>query len=157
MADSTGSHSYNTALWVGSYVATNPSAVPPGGFGAFTEIAEVISLNGVPMTRPATKLTHLKSDNRAHEKIPGILDGGQLTVQLNYARARHTQVLALISDTVNSGNDHNRYKFVIYLPDSAALVVKGFVASMPTTAPEDDRITMDVTIEISGKPQFVSF
>lgn len=156
MADSTGSHSFNSALYVGSYVATNPTAVPPGGFGAFTEIAEVISMNGVPMTRPPTKLTHLKSDDRAHEKIPAILDGGQVTLKLNFSRARHAQLAGLITDPT-AGNNNGRYKFLVYVPDSYMMVVKGFLSSFPTDIPDDDRITIDVTIEVSGKPVFVAF
>jgi hypothetical protein len=158
MADSAGAHSYGAALYYGSYIATNPTTAPPGGFGAFTEIGEVISMNGAPMTRPATKLTHLKSDNRAHEKIPGLLDGGQLTVQLNLTKARMAQLHAtLFNETVNSGNDHNRFKFVVHVEGMGALCVKGFLGQFPVTIPEDDRVTIDLTIEISGKPAWVSY
>lgn len=158
MADSFGTHSYGSKLYYGAYAAAVPSAAPPGGFSSYAELGEVISIAGGGLTRPAVRLTHLSSDDRAHEKIPGILDSGQVTAQMNMTRASYFVLAGLVSSTVHSSNDHNRYRFLIWIPIGAGFIFafKGFVAGLPLTIPDDDRVTIDVTLEIHGAPTVVS-
>jgi hypothetical protein len=158
MADSNANHSHGSRLYKGAYNATNPSAAPPGGAAAFTEIAEVISINGVPMTRASTNISHLASDNRASEAIPGRLNADTLTAQLNLTKVQYAALYAMIDDNPSSSNDQNRYKFLVWIPNGSGLylVVKGFIQSFPFSVPDDDRVTLDVTFGLSGKPTIVS-
>jgi hypothetical protein len=115
-------------------------------------------MNGVPLTRPATNVSHLASDERASEFIPGRLDGGELTAQLNLTKAQYEMLWGMINDNPSVSNDQNRYKFLVWIPNGSGLylVFKGFITSMPFTIPDDDRVTIDVTFKISGKPTGIS-
>lgn len=155
----TAIHSHGCRLYYGSYNATNPAAAPADGVLAnYTEIGNVISMNGVPMTRNAVNVSHLDSEDRADEYIPGRTKPGEITAQVNLSAARYATIFGLHSDTVNVGNDHNRYKFLIWIPYGNGLfvVARGFLSGHPVTVPDDDRVTLDVTITLSGRPARVS-
>ena len=68
MGTANGMHSFDSALYQNTFAdLTNPSNVPAtlstitGGWG---EIGDVISINGVPMERTVTQLTHLSSPDK---------------------------------------------------------------------------------------------
>lgn len=163
MADATGMHSYNTTVWWAADNANNPAGASPDGEG-YERFAEVVSLSGVGRSNTVVEVTHLSSDDFAKEKIPGFEDGGQVTFRLNYS----TTILAALDElrpqagrvagspgAIGTGS-WGRLRFVMQLPDGAQWWFRGFVQGAPFTVPEDDRITVECTIEISGKPVFTA-
>lgn len=157
MADSTGMHSHKTRLFVAPWGTASPAGVEiaAGGAGAFDEVEEVISLNGIPMNPSVTRLTHLTSDDKAHEKIPGILDGGQANFQLNFTQAAFVLLESNAPDGNETTPDWDRKVWVVQFPTGDQLFFKGFIQGYPVEVPEDDRITIQVTIEISGRPFYI--
>lgn len=151
----TAIHSHGCQLYYGSYNATAPAAAPVDGvLGNFTNVGNVISMNGVPMTRNAVNVSHLDSEDRADEYFPGRTKPGEITAQVNMSAARYAQLFALISDTVNVANDQNRYKWAVWIPHGNGMfvVARGFLGALPFAVPDDDRVTVDLTITLSGKP-----
>jgi hypothetical protein len=164
MGTANGMHSFDSALYQTTFAdLTNPSNVPAnlstitGGWG---ELGDVISINGVPMERTVTQLTHLRSPDKAQEKVPGFLDAGQNTIRLNYYKALMTALMnispggPLAPDTSPSWG---RLRWAVVLPDHGVWVFIGFIKSTPIEVPEDNRNTIEVTIEISGKPKWLAF
>lgn len=160
MADAAGMHSYNSTLFWDDDQGTNPAGVDPSGAG-YTQLAEVISMTGVSAARTVVEVTHLSSDDYAKEKIPGFEDGGQVTFRFNYSVAVFSALSALmpsadrIAGTGAAGvGGWGRLRWVLQLPDGGQWWFRGFLQGHPFTVPEDDRITCEATIEISGAPVF---
>lgn len=158
MGAARGMHSYNSRLFTTVFGAAAPGNLTDIT-AQWTEIEDVISLNGVPMESSVTQVTHLKSPGKALEKVPGFLDGGQNTIRLNYAKGLLAQLAALLPGA--AGNDTppgwGRLSWAIVYPDSGVWVFTAFVKSMPTEVPEDNRLTVELVLEISGRPVFYSF
>lgn len=163
MAASVAMHSYSTKLYAAAFGVADPAGADVSGNIAWSLVGEIISLNGVPMQHSVTRVTHLNSDARAHEKVPGILDGGQVNFKGNYTDATLVQLLGLLPGGGTAAvNDvplpatpsWGRWQWLLVFPTGAMWYATGFVQGMPVDVPEDDRITFDVTVEISGRPAF---
>ena len=163
-APSGGMHSHKTRLyvadWDGSSLAEDYEpgvAIPFEGNGTFEPIEEVFSINGVPMTPGTTRTTHLYSPGKAHEKVPGITDGGQATFSLNYTKTALSALMVLKPhpDVNDFAPTWGRYVWLTQFPDGGQMIFIGFIGPTPQTVPEDDRITIEGTVEVSGRPVFV--
>lgn len=155
MAVSSGQHSYSTMLFFATFGSANPGVtLTTAGNGTWTWLAEVFSLSGLPMNPSSTKLTHLTSDFKAHEKIPGITDAGQLQAKLNYYAALMNTIQELQPDNTASSPDWDRNAWLLQLPDGGQWLFTAFIQGSPLDVPEDDRVTIDVTLEVSGRPIF---
>ncbi|AWM39357.1 hypothetical protein GobsT_23280 [Gemmata obscuriglobus] len=179
MGAATGMNSFDTALYYADFVTltTGPSGIPPyqptvppynthlsitNNSAVWKELGDVISLNGVPMERSVTPLTHLRSPGMAAEKIPGFLDAGQLTLRLNSNKG----LLAKLQTLMPAGDPNiapythpkwGRLSWAVFFPDNGIWLLTGFIKSSPVEIPEDNRITIELTVEISGKPTFLAF
>lgn len=114
----------------------------------YVTIANVFGIDGPGFTREVVEITTYDSPNGYREKIGGLRDGGQITFSLNFQRS---EFLTLKGDFEND----EAVQYQVVLPDSAntTLSFDGLVIDMPLTIPEGDRVTVDVTIEISGEVQ----
>lgn len=111
----------------------------------FTAIAEVINITGPGLTRAFIDVTHLGSSGGFREFISSFRDGGEYTFTVNFTRAEYDLLMA----DYNSDDSVN-YQVVLPDTDSTTLQFAGFVTALPMTVPFDDKITVDVTIKITG-------
>lgn len=111
----------------------------------FTAIAEVIDIVGPGLTRSFYDVTHLGSSGGYREFISGFRDGGEYTFTLNFTRAEYE----LIKADYDSDDSVN-YKVVLPDTDATTLEFAGFVTALPMTIPFDDKVTVNVTIKITG-------
>lgn len=157
MAGANAMNSYKTRIYRAAFGVAAPVAeLPSIGDGEWTRVAEVISINGVPMNSSVTRITHLESDSKAHEKIPGFMDGGQVTFRLNYYKANAGLVFVNLPDSAGASPSWDRLQWLVQFPDGGQWYCTAFIQGMPFEVPEDDRITLEVTLEISGYPSFNS-
>ena len=114
--------------------------------GAWVALAEVNSISGPGMSKETIDVTSLDSTGGYREKIGGLRDGGSLSLSMNFTRANFD----LMKDDFEADVRQN-YKII--LPDTVetTLEFEGIVTECPLNIPIDDKITMDVTIEISGE------
>ncbi|HLW19389.1 MAG TPA: phage tail tube protein [Cyclobacteriaceae bacterium] len=112
---------------------------------SFEPVAEVFNISGPSMNRETIEVTTYDSVSGYREKIGGLRDAGQLTFTLNFRRDTYLLFKEDFED-----EDPRQYRVI--LPDSqeTSLTMLGLVTDLPLTIPEGDRITVDVTIEISG-------
>jgi hypothetical protein len=150
MPDSNGEHSYGAKLYYANYGTSNPVGATTG----FTELAEVISMSGLPMSAGVTRLTHLNSPDKAHEKIPGITDAGQITFRCNSHEDLLGILFGLLPDGTAATPGHGRYQWLVQFPNGSQWYCTAFVQGMPFEVPEDDRVTVEVALEVSGRPVF---
>lgn len=113
--------------------------------GTFNDVANVFGISGPGMSRETIEITTYDSDGW-REKIGGLRDGGQITFTMNFVRANY---LILKGDFEN--DDPINYQVVFPDTEGTTLSFAGLVTELPTTIPEGDRITVDVTVEIAGK------
>jgi len=118
---------------------------------AFATLAEVIGLSGPGLSMDTVESTHTESANAAKEYIAGLIDGGEISVDLNFlpANATHT---SLISDWQN----RTLRNFQIVWPDTANTTwsFAGFVTNYEPSSPIEDRMTASVSVKLSGIPTF---
>lgn len=179
MPESQGMHSAGTILYVAnySYPGTPPAARPVGsdwtpgaplGYsGRFQALPELIDCNGVDLRPTDTRVTHLRSDLTAQEKVPGFLDANQLTCRFNYFKALQVALGNLVPGAVYAprapyglgGQTYAHWgikRWVLLLPDGGAWWFRAYLAGFPVQVPEDDRISLDVNLTITGAPTFLA-
>lgn len=115
--------------------------------GSYTAVAQVADITGPSITVPGVKITNNDSTNSAQEKICGLLDAGKMTVKLIYLKTETATLYGLIRA--------NRF-WKIAFPDSSTWVCEGFITSFPTALPQEDVITHEIEIELTGKPTWTS-
>ena len=110
-------------------------------FATMTEINSV----GLPsQSRPMIDVTDLSST--AREYIPGLLDSGQVTLNMNFTRNTYIAMRAdLLSDS--------SVNYQIVLPDSSNTTIDfaGYVQDMGGNVPgPDEKINVNVTLKVTG-------
>lgn len=153
-----GMHSYGAGLYWSAFGTPIPPNV--GTLAQWGEISDVISMNGIPVENTVTDVTHLRSPNKAKEKVPGFYDSGQLTVRLNYHKSILDAIHAIRPGSgfaPDTDPSWGRLQFAVLLPDRGLWYMTGFIKSEPIEVPEDGRNTVEITIELSGMAFFISF
>ncbi|MFJ2707854.1 phage tail tube protein [Streptomyces sp. NPDC087428] len=113
----------------------------------FTAIANLTNVDDGGRTRTTIDVTAHDSPNQYMEFVGGLIDPGEVTVDINYDPAVHDVLEADLEDT-----DPRNYQIVF--PDTAettfsfAAVMTGFSKS----APYDDKLSGSLTFKVSGKP-----
>jgi predicted secreted protein len=112
----------------------------------FTAIAEVNSIDGPGMTRDTIDTTSLDTAGGFRTYITGFRDGGDVTLVMNFTRDGY-EAMRIDFTTDDSVN------YQIVLPDEGATTLDfaGRVTDLPMSIVPDDKITMTVTIKITGE------
>lgn len=133
------------------YQWVNP---PNTGLGAYwLLVAEVNSIDGPSMSRETIDVTTLGSTGGYREFVPSLKTGGSVNLGMNFTRDTYQ----LMKENFDS--DIPR-AFCIVIPDgttttnSTVFEFTGLVMELPLSITVDDKITADVTIQITGEPVF---
>jgi len=113
--------------------------------GVWAAISEINTITGPSMTRDTIDVTTLGSTDGYREFIAGFRDGGTVVLSMNFTRTQY----ATMKDDFESDTLVN---YEVVLPDTATttLEFEGLVTELPLVIAPDDKITLDVTIKISG-------
>jgi hypothetical protein len=138
-------HSYLGQVLVGATSTTS--------YTSLTSVGQVISISGPNISVSVVKTTHLASSNAADEFIPGFADGGTINTRMNFVKADTNTlygyyrtmkgIMVMFNDGANSSVG-SRWTF------------DGFISEFGNEVPENDRITADITIKVTGKPAFTT-
>jgi hypothetical protein len=122
------------------------------GTEAFTTIAEVMDISGPSLSQGTQEVTPQTAPNRARVFIATLLDGGEVSFDINYepAGATHDQTTGLIKDMT----DGTLRNFQTVFPDAATTTwsFAAFITGFEPSAPVDGALTASVTFKISGLP-----
>lgn len=118
----------------------------------FTTIAEVANISGPGLSLDAIDVTHHSSTGGWREFVGGLLDGGVVSLDINYdpTDGTHDASTGLIADMVA----RTVRNFQLVFPDTAnttwsfSALVTGFEPSEPV----DNKLAASVTLKISGQP-----
>ena len=113
---------------------------------AWVDIAEINSITGPSMSRDTIDVTSLDSTGGYREFIPGFRNAGTVVLAMNFTRATYETML-------NDFESNTIQNYQIVLPDveNTGLDFEGLVSELPLTIPADDKVTADVTIQVTGK------
>ena len=114
--------------------------------GVWEDIAEINSITGPSMSRDTIDVTSLDSTGGYREFITGFRNAGTVALAMNFTRDTYDLMkLDFESNTL--------VNYEIILPDveETTLEFEGLVTELPLSIPADDKVTADVTIQISGQ------
>jgi hypothetical protein len=119
---------------------------------AFTTVAEVVSISGLPLSQDVVDTTTLDSANRYEEAVSTVIRTGEVELGLNFVPTDSTH-LQFITD-MEDGEIHN---FRITFSDSVgtAWTIPAFVVgfNIGDINPES-KLEATATLKISGQPTF---
>src|SRR5437870_4966281 len=89
-----------------------------GSSDTFTTLGEVIKITLPHQTTSKVEVTHYLSDGGRREYIPGLLDSGDMEVELNYYASQENEVRGLFGGT---------YEWQATYPDAATDTFEAFI------------------------------
>jgi predicted secreted protein len=113
--------------------------------GNWDKLAEVNSISGPTMTRDFIDVTSLDSTGGYREFITGFRDAGTVTLNMNFTRTSYDLMKAdFENDTAQN------YEIVLSDTVNTSFEFEGLVTEIPLEVPTDDKITVSVTIKLTG-------
>lgn len=119
--------------------------------GEWEAIAEINSITGPSMSRDTIDVTSLDSTGGYREFITGFRNAGTVVLAMNFTRETYEQMKA-------DFESNTAQNYQIDLPDveNTSLDFEGLVTELPLTIPADDKVTADVTIQVTGRVEISS-
>ena len=116
------------------------------GTGLWVAISEIMNITGPGMTRDIIDTTALDTAAGYRTFIAGFRNPGTVVLSMNFTRDEFDVMKTdFESDTLQN------YEIVLPDADTTSFEFDGLVTEMPLTMPPDDKVTMDITIQISGQ------
>lgn len=109
-------------------------------------VGEINSITGPGKSRDSIDVTRLEDTDGYRQFIGGLRNPGTLTLNMNFTRANYL----LLNEDFES-EDRQDYEIVLPDEENTTFSFKGLVTELPLSIPIGDKITVDVTIQISGK------
>lgn len=123
-----------------------------GGTEVFTTIAEVKDISGPSFSADTVELTTHSSSGAWKEKLPTLLDAGEITLDINFipTNATQSQSTGLLRDFKN----RTKRNFQLVWPDvgGTTWAFSAYVTGFEPSAPVDDLLGASVTLTITGAP-----
>jgi predicted secreted protein len=115
----------------------------------FVTVGEATNISGPGMERDVIDVTSHDSPNRFREYVGGLVDGGEVTFEVNWDPALHVGLIADFQDPTP-----RNYQIVMPDPPGGDWAFTGFITGMGHEYPHDDKMSADFTFKISGEPVF---
>ena len=115
-----------------------------GGPETFTAVAEVTSITPPNYSRDAVDVTHMNSDDTFREYIAGLMDAGEVQIELNY--------IPNASDVLIAALEAGKQNYQITMPNSVTFTFAAVMTDFSLQAPNEDKLTASATFKVSGKP-----
>jgi len=118
---------------------------------AWQFIAEINAIEGPTMDKENIEVTALDTDGGYDEFITGFMEGGTLTLNMNFSRSGYE--LMKQDFEIDVARDYR-----ITLPDDedTTLEFEGLVIEIPLTMEAENQLTADVTIQVTGEVAIAS-
>jgi predicted secreted protein len=115
---------------------------------ALTALAEVFAVTVPDAQADEVDVTHYQSPGRSREFIAGMIDHGELEIQMNYVPGSATDLL--LTDAKTEGDVRT---WEIIIPNGTAgwkFAGSGFIKSYTKEIPIDDKMTATAVLRVSG-------
>ncbi len=117
--------------------------------GDWVNIAEVSDISGPSKSRETIEVTNFDSADGYKEFIAGFRDPGTVSLSMNFT---HDSYDLMNQDFENDARQN--YRIVLPNTERSTLEFEGLVTELPLAVPIGDKVTCDVTIQVSGKVTF---
>lgn len=114
------------------------------GGGTFDNVAEVTKVKPPGYSRDAIDATHMESPDKFREYIAGLMDAGEVSIDINYVPSA--------SDVIIAAMLAGKGDFKITLPNAVSMTFSAVVTGFEPDAPLDDKMVATATFKVSGKP-----
>jgi len=111
----------------------------------FVNLTEITSISGPSKSRDTIDVTSLDSTDGYREFITGFRDAGTVQLNMNFTRASFD----LMNDDFED-DDAKNYEIVLPDAENTSFEFEAFVTEVPLEIPTDDKITLSVTLKITG-------
>lgn len=119
--------------------------------GVFAAWAEVNSIEGPDETRETIDVTSLDSTGGYREFIASFRDGGEVRLEMNFTRTTYEAARDDFQD-----DDAQTYRISIPDTDTTKITFDAFITGVPISISPDDKITVGVTLKVTGEPTISS-
>ena len=116
----------------------------------WTTMGEVTNITPPAMARDSVDASHEQSPNGWREFIPGMKDGGEVSLELNYVPG-NAATLALVAELNLSGQSATKPRRILFT-DGSFWEFNAFLTGFEPEAPLDDKMTAAVTFKVTGQP-----
>jgi hypothetical protein len=115
-----------------------------------TAVGNIITIGGPDITRDPLDVSTMDSTSKFREFIPGMLDSGEITLELNY-----DGTAAGTGNFLSQQMTATAQTMTIVLPAQGAggtssWAIAGFMTGLGQAIPFDDKVTQTVTIKLTG-------
>jgi Lambda phage tail tube protein, TTP len=111
---------------------------------AFVDIAEITNLKAPGYSRDAIDATHMASPNNFREFIAGLMDAGEVSLDVNFIPSASDVFVSIMVAGVG--------QFRLTHPNGVRMSFDAIMTGYEPSEPLDDKMTASVTIKVSGKP-----
>lgn len=152
-ANETFDENFDATVGVGNgsgvLVASASSALSGGAEGAevFTTIAEITNISGPGVSLELIDATHMESPDAFREYLPSLLDGTEISFDLNYLPGDTNQ--GGLRDDLLARTKRN-FRVIWTDADESTDAFSGYVQDFTPTAAIDDKLSASATIKITG-------
>ena len=119
--------------------------------GGLATVAEVNSITGPNMTRETIDVTSLDSSGGYREFIASFRDSGEVTLNMNHTLIGYGDFKADFE-----ASTARIYQITLSNTEASTLTFLAYVTSVTMGVPTDDKVTMDITIKITGQVTLAS-
>ena len=109
-------------------------------------LSEINSINGPSKTRETIDVTRLEDEDGYRKFIGGLRNPGTIVLNMNFTRSNY-----LLLNGDYESDEPQSYQIVLPDDDDTTFTVSGLVTELPLGIPIGDKISVDVTIQLSGK------
>ncbi len=124
--------------------------IESGTPGQYTTVGGITSVKPPGVTAEVVDATHMKSANKAKEKLAGIIDWGQTSIGINYdpADEGHADLIAAVGTVA---------KLQIVFPDGEKWQFSAVCSAFePGEITKEGLMTASFTADVTGVPTFVA-
>jgi predicted secreted protein len=108
-----------------------------------TAVGNIVSISGPSVSRDSIDISTMDSSNKWREFIPGMIDAGEISCELNYDG---TTISKLLADNLTS----TAQTVTIKMDNEGLWSGSGFITSLGHTIPFDDKIQQSVSLKLTG-------
>ena len=118
-----------------------------------TAVGNIISVGGPDQSRDSIDISTMDSIEKFREFIPGMIDAGEITAELNYDA---TTISVLLQAQLTASAD----TIVVGFGDGLTTAVgptftcPGFMTALGAALPFDDKMTQTISLKFTGKPTY---
>lgn len=117
---------------------------------AFVTVAEVRNITGPNSTLETIDVTNHSSTSGFREHVAGLIDGGSLTLEINYIPTNAVQGSSAAAGTLGKFENKTKTNFKLVFPGDIEWTFTGFYDSVSPSAPIDGALTATITLKITG-------